>query len=1003
MVGAMGDRRRRLLFLLLVTTAHAGEPLSPAELARTIRWNPRGAGADAAARLLGRAGAKGWKRLGELVMHFDRGDPAATPMLIRHLADGDAEARTERIEKTSRGVRNPKVRAALILALAERYPAGASLVMEHLKKGGARGTDIVRALGRHDASTNVLIECLEFPGVALDAYALLRKRGGEAIGDKIAAAGRKAALLGLEAGTCRKLALRPPDFDLLQAVSGLLQDDQRGVRVGAHALLMHVSGKKLPADTLIWRSWIAAQRDRFKPAAQPTPGAIAAAILRGREYLRARLLATGNCRWTRASSETATMGATALALLALHAAGLGRDDAAIERALRETLLLFDKRDRPGLREIPKEYETYNASLLAMALATLDAERYRPLLETLRSRLVHGQLPNGRWTYVTGFGTGKKPKHSGDNSNAQYAVLGLRALHRAGVEVPSKVWEANAKDWRGMLNKHKGWGYRKQSDWHSARRISMTAAGVASLAICLEATQGSGARAAIDADATIGAGLAGLGRQLFVRGFGGEALYALYSVERAGVLANVRDFMLGKLLYDWYEQGALKLLAMQARDGAWGSLQARPDVDGSGWGPHVDTAYAILFLTRATASIGRGRLKTVPLTLGAGEKPEALLRGAVRAKSKPVAKPVPAPLLRLDSARLATAGDTATLSGRVLPGAAVDVDGQPIAVGTDGWFSASLDATRPRAVVVEARHGDRTARITAHIERDTTPPTVRIVGKPVFGPGRATIHFESDEELSHLTIDGRTIVAVGRNAQGSVLLGAGRRSLSVDAFDRAGNRGRHTLPIEVANRVLVLDGESALGVHMPPMPQAFTVECWARAEPGQKSASLIANTESAGFALYWRHKRHRSTPAAWSFVLGKGYLHVPAEKSPPDLRWVHIAMTVDAERIRIFVDGRPSGEKPGGTGLLSTRHVMVGAEPNSRNKPTSMFLKGALDGVRISRGVLYTKRFRPERQPAAGDDTILLLNFDGAQPFRDESAAHREVIVHGKPQVLTNKR
>ncbi len=990
---------RGLALLLLATTALAQDPLSPAELARAIRWAPHGESADAAARLLGRGGEKGWERLAGVILQLE---PDAAQRLVRHLADGRAPARLERIAKTVRVAKDPQVRAVLVIGLAKGYPASASVVMEHLKKGGARGTDVVRALDVAGAPTQVLIDCLEFPAVALEAYALLRKRGGEAIGDEIAAAGRKAALLGFDPHACEALARRAPDFDLLAAVAELLADQQRDVRVGAHALLMHVSGKKLAPDTLLWQSWIAARRDTFKRAPEPTEGAIAAAVLRGREFLRTALLRDGRCRWTRESAENGTIGATALAVLALRAAGTARDDAAIQRALRETMLVFGKRDLPGLPAIPKKFETYNASLLAMALTQVDPVRFRPVLETLRKRLVHGQLPDGRWNYKSGYATDKPPSGQGDNSNTQYAILGLRALHRAGLEVPAAVWNKNAEYWRKKINAHKGWPYHTTKDWRSIRRISMTSAGVASLAICIEGVAGAKARDLIDGDATMRAGLEGLGRQLFVRGFTKEALYALYSVERACVLGSTRDFTLGKQRFDWYEQGALKLLAMQARAGSWGSRQATPGVDGTGWGPHVDTAYAILFLTRATASIGRGQVKSVAVTLGAKEKLLVLLRPVAGKTNKPPLKQVAPPLLVLESTRLTSAGERVRLVGRVAGGATLQVEGRAVAADLDGWFTIVLDATRPRAIVVEARHGERTQRITAHVERDTTAPTVRIRGKSVFGPGLQAVTIESDEELSHLVVGRRTVVARGRSVVAWVKLKEGSRMLGVEAYDRAGNRSRQRLPIEVANRVLALDGASALGIAMHPLPQVMTVECWVRAEAGQTHASVLANTEGSGFAIYWRHRGRAKTPSGWSFVLGTGYVSTRVAKSPPARRWAHLAMTIDEERIRIFVDGKPSGETAGGPRLLSRYHVMVGAEPISRHRP-SMIFKGAVDGVRISRGVRYEQRFRPERHPQADKQTLLLLNFDGPKPFADESGAHRKVFVHGKPQALVEKR
>ncbi len=64
------------------------------------------------------------------------------------------------------------------------------------------------------------------------------------------------------------------------------------------------------------------------------------------------------------------------------------------------------------------------------------------------------------------------------------------------------------------------------------------------------------------------------------------LYFLWSLERVGVIYGV-DRIGG---IDWYEAGAQSLVATQNRDGSWGS--------GEGYGPEVNTAFAILFLSKS---------------------------------------------------------------------------------------------------------------------------------------------------------------------------------------------------------------------------------------------------------------------------------------------------------------------------------------------------------------------------------------------------------------------
>jgi hypothetical protein len=84
-------------------------------------------------------------------------------------------------------------------------------------------------------------------------------------------------------------------------------------------------------------------------------------------------------------------------------------------------------------------------------------------------------------------------------------------------------------------------------------------------------------------------------------------YYLYGLERAGILALVRDF--GK--HNWYADGGNYLLGAQNGDGSWpGELSNTQRNDPSGrmrftaanLSPMVNTCFAILFLKRATAPV-----------------------------------------------------------------------------------------------------------------------------------------------------------------------------------------------------------------------------------------------------------------------------------------------------------------------------------------------------------------------------------------------------------------
>src|SRR5436190_1837239 len=156
-----------------------------------------------------------------------------------------------------------------------------------------------------------------------------------------------------------------------------------------------------------------------------------------------------------------------------------------------TLLHADVPDKdPKLQEYlnraltAKMERTYKVSLLAMCLEELDRVKYQHKIRECAQFLVDNQCQNGQWSYgepspFTGgtpstankiavasaardFAAGEKQKPkvvhklpvekkregppTGDNSNSQYAALGLRACHDAGIVLPKETVIKPAKKW-----------------------------------------------------------------------------------------------------------------------------------------------------------------------------------------------------------------------------------------------------------------------------------------------------------------------------------------------------------------------------------------------------------------------------------------------------------------------------------------------------------------------------------------------------------------------------
>jgi len=295
--------------------------------------------------------------------------------------------------------------------------------------------------------------------------------------------------------------------------------------------------------------------------------------------------------------------------------------------------------------------TYKVSLQAMILEEIDRVTYQPRIWQCAQFLIDNQCANGQWSYgdeapavqnmpaptrpavATSLPTGvrdfstpapgkrQKPKvvrripvqktktgpASGDNSNSQYAALGLRACSEAGITLPKdslalarKWWlecqHAGDKDKKVSTGKitaePRGWCYDVK-DSHPAYG-SMTAGAVGSVAILDYLLDLDWKK-----DPSVAAGLAWLTTHYSVTenvvppqerpaGTTEFYYYYLYALERAGILAGTE--MLGT--HKWYLEGAKILVEAQTADGSW--------QHGGEWNkPSWNTCFAILFLKRAT--------------------------------------------------------------------------------------------------------------------------------------------------------------------------------------------------------------------------------------------------------------------------------------------------------------------------------------------------------------------------------------------------------------------
>jgi len=322
-------------------------------------------------------------------------------------------------------------------------------------------------------------------------------------------------------------------------------------------------------------------------------------------------------------------GETALALLAMRYAGVDVSNSAYQKGLKFVL----ETDSP---------KVYANSLVGQILAMAPQEK-RP--REVRARMVKlakffqaSQLANGMWSYHLIRNPDEKDMwlYQGDNSNTQFAVLGLWKLADAGIPVNLPMLRKCEKHFMTTVV-GAGWSYwpnrqivseGKDRDTvlvHNAKRsASMTATGLASLYIMADLLHARDTgRLPIDdrIDAAIGLVAKDLAAWLAAkpdpksatrnrdhrgrRILNANDLYYLYSVERVGAASGRKFF--GSI--EWFPKVAHLLLDQQNPNGSWGLMSGRRGSlfgasgnAGAGAKNIVETAFAMLFLARGRAPI-----------------------------------------------------------------------------------------------------------------------------------------------------------------------------------------------------------------------------------------------------------------------------------------------------------------------------------------------------------------------------------------------------------------
>ncbi|MFM2097211.1 MAG: hypothetical protein RIS70_4335, partial [Planctomycetota bacterium] len=155
---------------------------------------------------------------------------------------------------------------------------------------------------------------------------------------------------------------------------------------------------------------------------------------------------------------------------------------------------------------------------------------------------------------------------------------------------------------------------------------------------------------------------------------------------------------------------------------------------------------------------------------------------------------------------------------------------------------------------------------------------------------------------------------------------------------------------------------------------ITVECWAQLRQKANYNILIAN-ELKTSATHWELFSMAGTGMFTAYLPGMTPDHVHSKKEIADGKWHHVAMTLEPNRVRLYVDGQQVADervefnkRPTIDGGLSIGKL-VGAE---------IGCDGLIDEVRITRGIRTIDKV-PDQPYPFDDKTIGLWHLDILDP------------------------
>jgi hypothetical protein len=319
-------------------------------------------------------------------------------------------------------------------------------------------------------------------------------------------------------------------------------------------------------------------------------------------------------------------GGNALIGLALYKGGKGKSHAKVKGAIEDA-----KRYAGEVKSSGCGYTIYDTAICCIFLSEVDPQQYRPEIQIYVNALLKRQMPNGCWHYDSRY-------DYDDTSQTQYGALSLWYAHQNGLYVPVQAvegamnWFLRTQDASGAF----GYNVKDPGSMHRVRQPnvshSMAAAGLGSVYVCCHLL-GFRAKAKVEKKKDVPPAFAKVERKQERQDDGslrpqntspaavrscqeaGNAWFAqnlkfdvpkwthyyMYALER---YMSFRELIEGRVVAEpeWYSQGARYLKETQKSSGSWSTAVAH------GSGTQIDTAFAVLFLTRSSQKTIR---KSVP--------------------------------------------------------------------------------------------------------------------------------------------------------------------------------------------------------------------------------------------------------------------------------------------------------------------------------------------------------------------------------------------------------